>query len=82
MFTRTYVRSNILTVSLLLFIVIYFSINIIKPNFLYDKDSTLRDFGIGYRKKTVLPISIISIILAILSYFFVLYYITIPRIRY
>ena len=49
---------------------------------LYDKDSTLRDFGIGYRKKTVLPISIISIILAILSYFFVLYYITIPRIRY
>ena len=81
MFTLTYTRRNILTVALSLFIVTYILINVFKPNFIYN-NNILRDFGIGYRKKTVLPLWLISVILAILCYFLGLYYITLPRIRY
>jgi len=81
MFTVTYTRRNILTVALSLFIVTYILVNVLKPNFIYN-NNILRDFGIGYRKKTVLPLWLISVILAIICYFLVLYYITIPRIKY
>ena len=81
MFTVTYTRKNILTVALSFFIVSYILINVLKPNFIYN-NNMLRDFGIGYRKKTVLPLWLISVILAIICYFLVIYYITLPIIRY
>lgn len=48
----------------------------IKPSFLYNKDSSLRQFGIGYKNKTILPLWLFSIILGILIYMLVLYYVT------
>ena len=68
--------------SLIVFIISYITLNLIKPRFLYNDNMTLREFGIGYRKKTVLPLWIISIVLAILSYFTILYYVTYKRIQY
>jgi lipopolysaccharide export LptBFGC system permease protein LptF len=40
----------------------------IKPAFLYNKDGSVREFGIGYRNKTILPIWLLSLILGIVSY--------------
>lgn len=68
--------------SLIIFVISYVTLNMAKPTFLYNDNKTLRDFGIGYRKKTVLPLWIISIVLAILSYFSILYYVTYKRIQY
>jgi len=40
-----------------------------EPNFIYNNDGSLRQFGVGFKKRTVIPLWLISIILAILSYF-------------
>ena len=46
---------------------------------MYNKDGSLRQFGIGYQKKTILPAWLIAIVVAIMSYFGVLYYISLPK---
>jgi hypothetical protein len=50
----------------------------IKPGFLYNKDGSLRQFGVGYRNKTILPVWLLSIILGIISYLFVRFYLSKP----
>ena len=57
-----------ITMSIVLFITIYFVIIQNKPNFLYNVDGSLKQFGLGYKKKTVIPLWLITILLAILSY--------------
>jgi len=42
---------------------------------MYNEDGGFRPFGIGYKHKTVIPIWIASITVAIFSYLAVLYYI-------
>ena len=76
-----FIRKHINTFAILLFLVSFFTLNYVQPGFLYNNDGTLRDFGLGHRRKTILPIWLLSIILGILSYLFVLYYITIPKFR-
>ena len=76
---RTFTRNNITLVSILLFISIFGIVQIIKPAFLYKPDGSTRDFGIGYKNKTIMPVWLFSIILGILSYLFVLYYLAYPR---
>jgi hypothetical protein len=71
---KTFVRINKVSVAVSLFIIILFGIHIVKPGFIYNQEGDFRQFGLGYRNKTVLPIWIISILTAILSYLFVLYY--------
>jgi hypothetical protein len=78
---RSFIKNNTASVSVLLFIGIFFAIQYIKPAFLYEKDGSLRKFGIGYKKKTVLPIWLMAIIIAILSYVFVMYYLAIPKLQ-
>ena len=71
---KQFVRINKLSVSITLFLIIIIGIHITKPSFIYNEDGGFREFGLGYRNKTVFPIWTISIISAILSYLFVLYY--------
>ena len=71
---QKFVRINKLSVSIFLFLVIIISVHILKPGFLYTPEGGFRQFGLGYRNKTVVPIWVISILAAILSYVFVLYY--------
>jgi hypothetical protein len=47
-----------------------------RPAIFYNLDGSIRDFGVGYKNKTILPIWLLSIILGILSYLAVLYYIS------
>ena len=71
---RQYIRRNITSVSIILFVVLFAIIQYLEPAFLYEKDGSLRKFGLGSSKKTVIPIWLVSIILAIFSYLAVLYY--------
>jgi hypothetical protein len=52
----------------------------IKPAFLYNKDGSVREFGIGYRNKTILPIWLLSLILGIISYLIVMFYLASPKL--
>ena len=75
MYTQ-FIRKNVPLMSILLFIIIFGSIQMLKPSFLYNSDGSLREFGIGYKNKTILPVWMLSIVLGILSYLLVLFYIT------
>jgi hypothetical protein len=72
---RNWIIHNNIATSIILFLLTYFIINSYKPGCLYNKDGSFREFGIGYRKKTIVPIWLLAIVLAILSYFSIMYYI-------
>lgn len=76
---RLFIRRNITSVSILVFVLLYSIIQYSQPQILYDDKGRIRLFGIGTKKKTILPIWLLTIILAILSYLFVLYYLTLPK---
>ena len=67
--TKQFVRYNKITIAILMFLVIFSIIHYLKPGLLYTKDGGFREFGVGYRNKTVIPIWVVSIVLAILCYF-------------
>ena len=58
-----------ITLSIIIFVVCLVVITAIKPRVMYNDDGSLRDFGVGYRKKTVLPLWLVVILLAIMAYF-------------
>lgn len=76
-----FVRKNINSISIIIFLLSFLLLNYMQPGFLYNNDGTIREFGLGQRRKTVLPVWLLSIILGILSYITVLYIITIPKFR-
>jgi hypothetical protein len=77
---RNYIRENATLFSIVLFLVMFGAIQMMKPAFLYNKDGSIREFGVGYRNKTILPIWLLSLILGILSYLFVMYYVAYPKL--
>jgi hypothetical protein len=68
------IRQNKASIAILMFLVIFFAIHYLKPGLLYTPEGGFREFGVGYRNKTVLPIWVISIVLAIMCYFLVTVY--------
>jgi len=77
MYIKQVVRRNVVSISILVYICIYLLVMYLKPSFLFQKDGSLRDFGIGYRNKTVIPVWFLAIFIATLSYFSVMYYVTV-----
>jgi len=73
---RPFIQKNPVLVSILVFLAIFIPIQVFKPAFLYNSDGSIRDFGVGYKNKTILPVWLLAIILGILSYLFVLYYLS------
>lgn len=70
---KTVVRIYRLNISIILFVILFSIIHFIQPSLLYNKDGSFRQFGVGYRDKTVVSIWVVSIILAILCYIGVSY---------
>ncbi len=63
-----------LYLSITLFISLYLIVVITKPGMIYDhRRNCLRQFGVGYRNTTVITLWLTSILLAIVSYFIVIY---------
>ena len=59
--------------AILLFLILFSIVHTIKPSFAYGDKGEFRQFGLGYRNKTVIPIWFVAIGLAVLSYLFVLF---------
>jgi hypothetical protein len=74
MYLKGFVRYHKLNVTIFLFLVLFTIVHLLKPGLVYEKDGSFREFGVGYRHKTVIPIWVVSIVLAILSYIAVSWY--------
>lgn len=69
-------RKRLLT-SIVIFICIFILIYINKPSCIFQETENgyiLRDFGIGYNKKTIFPLWLVSCWLAVIVYLFVSIY--------
>ena len=77
---KNYIREHITLISIILFVFMFGIIVMIKPAFLYNKDGSVREFGIGYKNKTILPIWLLSLILGIISYLIVMFYLASPKL--
>lgn len=69
------IRENILFITILLYIIIFSIVFYIKPACFFLTDNSIREFGIGYKNKTIFPIWLFSIVLGIFCYLIVLYYV-------
>jgi hypothetical protein len=71
---RMIIGRNKLNISLTLFIILFSLIHYLQPPLVYDENGEFREFGVGYRHKTVIPIWLVAIIVAIFSYLTVMSY--------
>lgn len=72
MLTKRFLQINKINIAIVIFAIVFGTIHWIKPSLMYNADGGFRPFGVGYSHKTVIPIWIVAIVLAILSYFTVL----------
>ena len=72
---KNLVKKNRLASTICLFLVIYLFIMLLKPVLLFNNDGTIRNFGLGKTRSTIIPVWLFGIVTAILSYVSVLYYI-------
>ena len=70
---RSIIRKNRLSVSIILFLIIFITIVQFKPAFLFNKDGSIRNFGLGKSNTSIIPIWLFGILIAILCYLLVLY---------
>ena len=82
MISRRYIRNNLVSISIVLFLLVFVALQYTKPGLIYNKDGSLRVFGVNNSRKTIFPIWLVTIIIAILSYVTVLYYLAFPKIQY
>ena len=73
MFNQYISREALSVIAVFVFLILFGIINAFRPSIIYNKDLSFRRFGIGYKNKTVIPIWLFSIILAILVYVAVTY---------
>ena len=71
--SRKFIRINKLNIAVFIFLMLFTIVHITKPTFIYNNEGGFRQFGVGYKNKTVIPIWLVAIVLAILSYLSVLY---------
>ena len=72
MLTKGFVYKNKVNIAIFLFLLIFVSIHLVKPPLFYNEDGSFREFGLGSQKKSVVPIWVFAICLAIFSYLAVL----------
>jgi hypothetical protein len=68
------IKNNRVSIAIFIFLALFSIVHYLKPSLLYTKEGGFRNFGLGYRNKTVIPIWLVAIILGILSYLGVSYY--------
>jgi hypothetical protein len=71
---KMFFRKHIALFAISIFIVMYGLITVVQPAFMFNDDGSLREFGVGYRSKTVFPAWLVSILISILSYLAVFVY--------
>lgn len=73
--SRTFIAQNKVNVAVILFLILFSLFHYLKPGFAYNSDGGYRPFGLGFKNKTVIPVWVVAIILAILSYLAILWWI-------
>ena len=66
-----YIKGHKSTAAILIFLILFTIFHLLKPGFAYTEDGGFRQFGLGYKNKTVIPVWVVAIVLAIFSYLFV-----------
>ena len=66
-------KRNPLLSSIIIFLLFFTIITTMKPPFIFNRDGSMKEFGLGYTDKTVIPIWLLVIILSILSYLAISY---------
>ena len=62
------------TIIVILYLILYVILTYVRPNFIFDNENgVLRQFGVGYNNTTIIPLWLCSILLAIFSYFIIIY---------
>ena len=79
---RKFVLKNINLISIIIFVIFFMITILARPSLIFDKSGKPREFGLGYKNKTIAPIWLIMIILAILSYLIVLYYVNFRKFAF
>jgi len=74
MLTKGYIHRNRVNIAIFIFLLLFVTIHWSKPAMFYNEAGGFRPFGVGYAHKTVIPIWVVAIILAVLSYLAVLTY--------
>lgn len=54
--------------SITIFVGLFIAITWFKPSFLFNSDGSIREFGIGRKQKTIIPLWLIVLVLSFLSY--------------
>ena len=72
---KPFIRKHKLAVAISIFLILFTAIHYTKPAVLYNPDGGFRPFGLGYKHKTVIPIWLVAILVAIFSYLGVVAYI-------
>ena len=72
---KAFINTHKVNFSILLFLALFLIVHITKPSLLYTSEGGFRQFGLGYRHKTVIPIWGVAIVLALFSYLAILTYI-------
>lgn len=72
MFDKSFVQKNKTNFAIAIFLIVFTLFHYVKPSFAYGKEGEFRQFGVGYKNKTVVPIWLVSIAIAIFSYLAVL----------
>ena len=77
---RQFLRKHLAAVAVVLFILAYGAIAYYKPACIYNRDGSLRQFGVGRSRKTVIPIWLAGIVLATCIYLALMYYLAAPKL--
>ena len=75
MYMKRFIRNNKTAVSIISFLLLFYIVFNMKPQVFFNNDGSIKQFGIGYRHKTVFPIWLFSIVLSIIVYI-IIYYIS------
>jgi hypothetical protein len=71
---RSLIKKNNLSATIILFLILFFILVKLKPNCIFNKQGSLRNFGLGKTNTTILPIWLLVIVIAIISYLSIVYY--------
>ena len=69
-------------VTIIIYLLNMFSLIYTKPSFLFNQDDSIKPFGVGYQTKSILSLPIISILVGILSYMFVLHFLNYSNAKF
>ena len=58
--------------AIFLFLISFSIFHWLKPSFAYQPNGAYRQFGVGYKHKTVVPIWVVAILFAIISYLIII----------